>query len=84
MARTLTGTVVSIKADKTATVQVDRRAPHPLYHKSFTTSKKYAVHDEKNELHVGDKITFSETRPISKTKCWKLVQVVEKTQEKQQ
>lgn len=83
MARTLTGLVVSTKADKTAVVRVDRRAAHPLYHKPFTTSKKYHIHDEKNELKVGDKVQFEETRPLSKLKRWKLTQVVEKTREKQ-
>lgn len=72
MARTLTGVVVSDTQDKTIIVRVDRRTSHPLYKKPYLISKKYTAHDDKNEAKLGDKVIISETRPISKTKRWKL------------
>lgn len=77
-ARQFTGVVVSDAADKTITVEVKTRKMHPKYKKQYWVSKKYAVHDEKNAAHVGDSVLFEETRPMSKRKRWKLVQV-EKT-----
>lgn len=79
MAKTLTGIVSSDKADKTITVTVASRETHPLYHKQYTVTRKYAVHDEKNEAHIGDKVVFSETRPFSKTKSFKLDSITEKS-----
>lgn len=78
MAKTLTGVVTSDKADKTITVTVTSRETHPIYGKQYTITRKYAAHDEKNEAKLGDKVTISETRPISKRKSFKLDAVVEK------
>ena len=80
-ARQLTGRVVSDKMDKTVTVLVERRVKHPLYGKIVTRSKKYHAHDEKNEFHPGDLVLIEETRPLSKTKAWKVVKLVEKAKE---
>ena len=68
--RILTGIVTSDKTDKTVTVNVERRVKHPLYGKIIKRSKKYHAHDEKNEYVVGDKVRIEETKPISKTKTW--------------
>jgi small subunit ribosomal protein S17 len=76
--RTLTGRVVSDKMDKTVTVLVERRVMHPLYGKIVTRSKKYHAHDESNEIKAGDLVTIEETRPLSKTKAWKVAKLVEK------
>lgn len=76
--RTLTGRVVSDKMDKTVTVLVERRVKHELYGKFITRSKKYHAHDEKNEFHLGDTVTIEESRPLSKTKAWKVVGLVER------
>jgi small subunit ribosomal protein S17 len=72
------GVVVSDKADKTIVVRVDRRLSHPLYGKSVARSKKYHVHDEKNEYKVGDTVRITETRPLSKTKRWRVVGLVDR------
>jgi len=79
MARTLTGVVSSDKRDKTITVMITSRETHPIYKKQFTVTRKYTAHDEKNEAHEGDTVMIEETRPVSKTKTWKLVKIVEKT-----
>jgi small subunit ribosomal protein S17 len=71
--RILTGTVTSDKTDKTVTVLVERKVKHPLYGKIIRRSKKYHAHDESNEFHIGDKVRIEETRPISKTKSWKVL-----------
>ena len=68
--RTLQGTVVSDKNDKTITVLVQRRVMHPVYKKFITRSKKYAAHDESNRFKIGDMVRIRECRPISKSKCW--------------
>ena len=73
-----TGVVVSSGADKTCVVRVEERKPHRLYGKMMTRSKKYHAHDENNECGVGDKVQIMETRPLSKLKHWRLVQIVEK------
>ena len=77
--RNLTGRVVSDKMDKTVTVLVERRVKHALYGKFLTLSKKYHAHDEKNEFHEGDTVTIEECRPLSKTKAWRVVNLVEKS-----
>lgn len=77
-ARELTGVVTSNKADKTVTVRVDRRVKHPVYGKFVRRSTKLAVHDERNDCREGDTVTIIETRPISKTKSWRLGAVVER------
>jgi small subunit ribosomal protein S17 len=76
--RSLTGRVVSDKMDKTVTVLVERRVTHPLYNKIITRSKKFHAHDETNEIKEGDLVTIEECRPLSKTKTWKVTEVVEK------
>jgi small subunit ribosomal protein S17 len=70
--RTVTGTVVSTKMDKTVTVLVERRVKHPLYGKYIRQSRKIHAHDPENECQEGDLVTIEETRPISKSKAWKL------------
>jgi small subunit ribosomal protein S17 len=81
MRRRLTGRVVSDKMDKTVTVVVERRVPHPLYNKFVGHSKKYHAHDEKNEYHPGDVVLIEECRPVAKTKAWRVVKLVEKARE---
>lgn len=71
-ARTASGTVVSNKMDKTITVSVERVIKHPLYGKYIKRTKKIHAHDPENQCQEGDKVTIEETRPISKTKAWKL------------
>jgi len=73
-----TGVVVSDGMDKTVVVRIDRAFRHPLYGKTVRRSKKLEAHDEANEAHVGDRVRVVETRPLSKTKRWRLVEVVEK------
>jgi small subunit ribosomal protein S17 len=76
--KTYTGEVVSDKMEKTIVVMVTQRKLHKLYKKYVTRSKKIKVHDEKNEAHIGDTVEVIETRPISKDKCWRLVEIVER------
>lgn len=71
--RILIGTVTSDKTDKTVTVLVERKVKHPLYGKIIRRSKKYHAHDEANEYTLGDIVRIEETRPISKTKTWKVI-----------
>ena len=70
------GIVISDKTDKTVTVQVERRLRHKLYGKGVKRTKKYHAHDEKNEYKVGDQVRIMETRPISKTKRWRVVELL--------
>lgn len=79
MAKTLTGIVTSDARDKTITVTVTSRETHPVYGKQYTVSRKYAAHDESNEAKIGDKVTISETRPVSKSKSFKLASIDEKS-----
>lgn len=74
--RILQGVVVSDKNDKTIVVQVERRLRHPVLKKTVRLSKKYHAHDEKNEAKTGDIVRIQETRPLSKQKCWALVEKV--------
>jgi small subunit ribosomal protein S17 len=76
----MTGTVVSDKMDKTIVVAVDFTYKHPLYKKILRKLKKYKAHDENNEARIGDKVLISETRPLSKTKRWKLVEIIKKAE----
>ncbi|MBR3169020.1 30S ribosomal protein S17 [Candidatus Saccharibacteria bacterium] len=78
MAHTLIGTVTSEKRDKTITVSIVSRETHPLYRKQYTKTRKYTAHDEKNEAHKGDRVEIVACRPISKTKAYTLVKVIEK------
>ena len=75
------GQVISDKMDKTIVVRVERRVAHPHYGKVITLTKKFYVHDEKNEAGVGDKVAIEETRPLSKLKRWKLVKVLHKAEQ---
>ncbi|MEM1191326.1 MAG: 30S ribosomal protein S17 [Pseudomonadota bacterium] len=79
--RTVTGRVVSNKMDKTITVLVERRVRHPLYGKYMTRSSKVHAHDADNQCSIGDLVTVAECRPLSKSKTWNLVEVVEKVEQ---
>ena len=72
------GIVVSDKMDKTIVVAVSERVTHPLYKKIVNRTKKFKAHDENNACGIGDKVLIQETRPLSKDKCWRLVEIVEK------
>ena len=76
--REIIGVVVSDKADKTITVKVETYKMNPIYGKRVKYSKKFAAHDEENQAHVGDKVRLVMTRPLSKTKRYELVEVIEK------
>ncbi len=76
--KTRQGVVVSTAADKTCVVMVEERKRHPLYGKLITRSTKFHAHDEENTCGVGDRVVIMETRPLSKQKRWRLVQIVEK------
>lgn len=73
--RTITGRVVSDKMNKTVTVLIERSVRHPMYGKYLVKSSKIKAHDENNECKVGDVVVIQETRPLSKTKSWKLVKI---------
>ncbi len=73
-----TGLVTSDKMDKTITVSIERKVKHPIYGKFVKTTKKFKAHDEKNDAKAGDTVRISETRPLSKTKRWRLVEVIER------
>ena len=75
--RSLVGRVVSNKMDKTVTVLIERRVKHPLYGKFMVRSRKYHAHDETNQYNEGDLVEIEETRPISRTKAWKVTRLVE-------
>lgn len=72
------GFVVSNKMDKTVTVTIERRKQHPMYKRVIKRSKKYKAHDENNECNEGDKVRIIETRPLSKTKRWRVTEILEK------
>lgn len=74
--KTVTGKVVSNKMDKTIVVLVERRIKHPKYGKYLVRSSKMHVHDELNQCHLGDLVKIAETRPLSKTKTWKLLEII--------
>lgn len=76
--KTRIGVVVSDKMEKTITVVVESRKKHPMYGKTIITTKKYKAHDELNTAHEGDTVEIMETRPLSATKRWALVRIVEK------
>ena len=79
MAHSLIGIVTSDQRDKTITVSITSRETHPLYRKQYTKTRKYTAHDEKNEAKVGDRVEITMCRPISKTKAYTLVKVIEKS-----
>ncbi len=76
--KTRVGVVSSNKMDKTITVKVERKVKHPLYGKFLKKTTSFHAHDEKNECNIGDTVKIMESRPLSKTKRWRLVEVVEK------
>jgi small subunit ribosomal protein S17 len=76
--KTRIGIVVSDKMDKTVTISIERKVPHPIYKKYFKKTTKLMAHDEKSECRVGDKVKVMETRPLSKNKRWRMVEIVEK------
>lgn len=78
MRKTRTGVVVSDKMDKTIVVEIRTRVKHPLYGKIMNRTRKFKVHDEKNECGIGDTVRIMETRPLSKDKRWRLVEIIEK------
>lgn len=75
------GEVISNKMAKTIVVRVERRFPHPTYRKVVTAYSKFYAHDEKNEAKPGDRVLIQETRPLSKLKCWRLMEVIERGEE---
>lgn len=78
--KTRVGRVVSDKMDKTIVVAVERNTHHPLYGKTIRKTTKYKVHDADNQCKIGDKVKIMETRPLSKEKNWRLVEIIEKSQ----
>lgn len=76
--KTRIGIVVSDKMDKTVVVRVESKVRHPLYGKIIRSSKKFKAHDEENQAKMGDKVLIMETRPLSKDKCWRVLEILEK------
>lgn len=76
--KTRTGIVVSDKMDKTIVVSIETMVGHPLYRKRIKRTTKFKAHDENNECHIGDVVTIMETRPLSKDKRWRLVEILER------
>lgn len=76
--KTRVGVVISNKMQKTITVAIERKVPHPIYKKYFKKTTKLMAHDEKNECKIGDRVKIMETRPLSLKKRWRLVEIVEK------
>jgi small subunit ribosomal protein S17 len=76
--KTIIGTVASNKTDKTITVLVERKLQHPIYGKFVKKTKKYTAHDASNDCNEGDRVRIMETRPLSKTKRWRLVEILER------
>ena len=72
------GKVVSDKMDKTVVVAVERKVPHALYNKPMVSTKRFKAHDENNECQIGDTVKIVETRPLSKDKCWRVVETLER------
>lgn len=72
------GKVVSDKMDKTVFVAVERKVPHALYNKPMVSTKRFKAHDENNECQIGDTVKIVETRPLSKDKCWRVVEILER------
>jgi small subunit ribosomal protein S17 len=73
-----TGVVTSNKMDKSVTVEIERRVKHPIYGKFVKKTSRFMAHDEKNECNIGDKVRIMEVRPLSKNKCWRLVEIIER------
>ncbi|WP_279327868.1 30S ribosomal protein S17 [Desulfallas sp. Bu1-1] len=81
MRKTQTGTVVSDKMDKTVVVAVETLVRHPLYGRTIRRTKKYKAHDEENACNIGDRVKIMETRPLSKDKRWRVVEILRKTEQ---
>jgi small subunit ribosomal protein S17 len=79
--RTLMGRVVSNRMDKTAAVAIERRVKHPVYGKYIRRTTKVLAHDENNECRIGDTVSIAETRPVSKRKAWRVVEILERATE---
>ena len=73
-----TGVVVSNKMDKSVVIQITRKVKHPIYGKIVKKTSKFMAHDEKNDCNIGDTVRIMETRPLSKDKCWRLVEIIER------
>ena len=76
--RSVQGKVVSDKMNKTVVVAVERKVPHALYNKPMVSTKRFKAHDENNECQIGDTVKIVETRPLSKDKCWRVVEILER------
>ena len=76
--KTRTGLVISNKMDKTITVAIERKVPHPIYKKYYKKTTKLLAHDEKGECNMGDKVKIMETRPLSARKRWRMIEIIEK------
>lgn len=72
------GLVVSNKMDKSIVISVERKVKHPIYGKFVKTTTKFMAHDEKNDCNIGDTVKIMETKPLSKNKCWRLVEIIER------
>ena len=72
------GVVTSNKMDKSITVEIERRVKHPIYGKFLRKTSRFMAHDEKNECNIGDTVRIMETRPMSRNKCWRLVEIMER------
>ena len=72
------GVVVSNKMDKSIVVEIERREKHPIYGKFIKKTNRFMAHDEKNDCNIGDTVRIMETRPLSKRKCWRLVEIIER------
>ena len=72
------GLVVSNKMDKSILVEIERKVKHPIYGKFVKKSSKFSAHDEKNDCGIGDTVRIMETRPLSKNKCWRLIEIIER------
>ena len=75
------GVVVSNKMDKTIVITVERKVKHPMYGKFVKRRKKFTAHDEENTCNIGDTVRIMETRPLSKNKCWRLVEIIERVKQ---
>jgi len=72
------GLVISNKMEKSIVVEIQRRVKHPMYGKFIKKTSRFTAHDEKNDSNIGDKVRIMETRPLSKNKCWRLVEIIER------
>lgn len=72
------GLVVSNKMDKSIVVEIERKVKHPIYGKFVMKTSKFMAHDEKNDCNIGDTVSIMETKPLSKNKCWRLVEIIER------